>query len=169
MKIDLGCGLNRRPGFIGIDQYPNKNVDIVADLDKEGIPLDSNTVDYVYSSHLLEHLFNLDFVIREIYRVCKHNAIVEIHVPHFSFPQYEFHVRTFRYESLKDYEITYYNNKMIGMPDYFKCLSRQLVCTKWYKFFEKFINRHPYLYEQSFLCSFIKCADLIIMFQAIKK
>lgn len=47
------------------------------------IPLDSNTADFVYSSHFLEHLFRNDAenLLRECYRVLKPGGTVRIVVP----------------------------------------------------------------------------------------
>jgi hypothetical protein len=30
--LDIGCGKNKRDGFIGIDQYPIQGVDAICDL-----------------------------------------------------------------------------------------------------------------------------------------
>ena len=54
MKLDIGCGEFKQAGFTGVDIIDGENVDIVGDLHK--LPIDSGTVDEVYSSHLLEHV-----------------------------------------------------------------------------------------------------------------
>ena len=48
-----------------------------------GIPLHDQSVDYVYSSHFLEHLYKGDAerLIRESYRVLRHGGILRICVP----------------------------------------------------------------------------------------
>lgn len=48
-----------------------------------GLPFRSETVDFIYSSHLLEHLFKDDaeFLINEMYRVLKKGGILRIVVP----------------------------------------------------------------------------------------
>jgi hypothetical protein len=46
VKVDLGCGPVKRPGFIGIDRFPLPGVDITADINK-GIPLPQDSVDYL--------------------------------------------------------------------------------------------------------------------------
>ena len=82
MYIDLGCGASKREGFLGIDRFPLPGVDLVADLN-EGIPLPDDSVDFVYASHSLEHLESTDQVFNELYRVCKHGAIVTILAPYY--------------------------------------------------------------------------------------
>ena len=32
MKIDLGCGKNKKEGFIGVDQYAMEGVDVVLNI-----------------------------------------------------------------------------------------------------------------------------------------
>jgi predicted SAM-dependent methyltransferase len=55
VKIDLGCGLSKMPGFIGVDRFALPGVEVVCDLDR-GIPFADDSVDYVLASHALEHL-----------------------------------------------------------------------------------------------------------------
>lgn len=81
IKVELGCGTTKNDGYIGIDRFPLPNVDIVADLNT-GIPLDSDSVDIIFCSHSLEHFNDLNNIISEIYRVCKHKAIVNILAPY---------------------------------------------------------------------------------------
>jgi predicted SAM-dependent methyltransferase len=85
-KIDLGCGLNKKEGCAGIDIRVLEGVDIVRDVNNRGLPFSDSTIEYVYTSHFLEHTSNLIFIINEIYRVCCDNAIVEIIVPTFLSP-----------------------------------------------------------------------------------
>ncbi|WP_431821604.1 class I SAM-dependent methyltransferase [Burkholderia sp. F1] len=81
VKVDLGCGPVKRDGFVGIDRFPMRGVDIVCDLD-QGIPLPDDSVDYLVASHSLEHFRDLPSVIQEIHRICKDRALVTIVVPY---------------------------------------------------------------------------------------
>jgi len=104
-KLDLGCGKYKKKGFYGIDKFPGEEVDQIVDVDK-GIPFEDNCVDEIYTSHVLEHVENFEFVMEEIHRICKPNAKVIIKVPHFSGKSgfFEFHKRFFRYDSFSDFE-----------------------------------------------------------------
>ncbi|WP_157279891.1 class I SAM-dependent methyltransferase [Paenibacillus swuensis] len=81
MQVQLGCGFHKQKGFVGIDRFAVAGVDVVCDLDK-GLPLEKNSVDVLVASHSLQFVDNLMYVMREIYRVCRHKAIVYIIAPY---------------------------------------------------------------------------------------
>lgn len=57
VKIDLGCGENKQPGWIGVDFRAMKNVDIVQNLAKyPWDKLPDECASTVMTSHLLEHI-----------------------------------------------------------------------------------------------------------------
>lgn len=79
-RLDLGCGPYCRPGFVGVDAQYSPGVDILCDMNL-GIPFPDNSVSHVFTSHFLEHVDDLDFVLREIHRVSIGGARIEILVP----------------------------------------------------------------------------------------
>lgn len=81
VKVELGCGPNKHNGYIGVDRYDLPGVDIVADMNKR-LPFDDNSVDVILAIHSLEHLEDLHHIMSEIYRICKHKAIVNIIAPY---------------------------------------------------------------------------------------
>ena len=54
--LDLGCGMRKKDGYIGIDHKEYDGVDIVLDLRKGELPFEDNSVEAIYASHFLEHL-----------------------------------------------------------------------------------------------------------------
>jgi predicted SAM-dependent methyltransferase len=56
LKLDLGCGQNKRPGFAGVDRVAIAGVDIVHDLCTFPWPWESGTVEEVWCSHYFEHV-----------------------------------------------------------------------------------------------------------------
>jgi hypothetical protein len=72
LRLDLGCGINKIDGFIGVDSLKLPGVDIVADLTKTW-PWKNNSVDEIYMSHTLEHFTQEErvHVMNEMYRVLK--------------------------------------------------------------------------------------------------
>lgn len=83
MKVDIGCGYNKQPGYIGMDRYETPDVKIVCDFDKE-IPLEDNSVERVIMSHSIEHCDDIMHTMKELYRVCKHKAIVCMTAPYYN-------------------------------------------------------------------------------------
>ena len=82
MKLNIGCGKNRLSGYINLDISPNVGADVVRDIER-GLPFNDDMFDEVFSSHTLEHVRDLIFVMNEIWRVCRADALVRIIVPHY--------------------------------------------------------------------------------------
>jgi hypothetical protein len=82
LKIDLGCGLAKRPGFTGVDFAGEP--DVLCDIATNPLPFADLSVDHIFSSHCLEHISidSLPHVFKEITRIAADNALVEIWHPH---------------------------------------------------------------------------------------
>src|SRR4030042_4279860 len=84
MKIlDVGCGIRKTKGSIGIDKHKLKGVDITHDLDKFPWPFKNNTFNKIICNHIIEHLTNLVKTMEELHRIAKPDAIIEIEVPYY--------------------------------------------------------------------------------------
>lgn len=81
VKIDIGCGENKQPGYFGIDKKPFPCVDLVCDVN-DGIGLSDNSVDYVMASNFIQYVDDLLGTMREIYRICRHKAVVCLLAPY---------------------------------------------------------------------------------------
>jgi predicted SAM-dependent methyltransferase len=79
--LDIGCGDNKRIGFIGVDIRRTKAVDVIADARK--LPFRDGSFDHVYSSHLIKHFSHQEVknVLAEWVRVLKKGGILEIRCP----------------------------------------------------------------------------------------
>ncbi len=86
MKIDIGCGPYKKPGYTGVDTDEQPGVDIVADA--TSLPFEDGTVDAIHTRNTLEHIPDLFKALSEFYRVSRHGAEIEITVPHFSSYEY---------------------------------------------------------------------------------
>lgn len=80
--LDLGCGPNKRSRYIGVDRVALPGVDVVCDVAAGPLPFPDDSVVGIYSNFLFHELENPLPVLREIVRVAKHGADVEIWVPH---------------------------------------------------------------------------------------
>ncbi len=86
MRLNLGCGHNKIAGFINVDMFPESNPDLVCDLESLPWPWGNNSVDEVLFNHSLEHMGQdtriFLGIMKELYRVSKNNAVIQINVPH---------------------------------------------------------------------------------------
>lgn len=83
MKLNLGAGSKRYPGYINIDSDSGCNPDFVVNIETEKLPFEDNAIEEVLAHHILEHLGDGFFhCIKELYRVCKDGATIHVRVPH---------------------------------------------------------------------------------------
>jgi SAM-dependent methyltransferase len=82
--IDLGCGLQKTPGAIGVDVVPLPGVDVVHDLTRVPYPLPDESADEIRLSHVIEHVADPLPILEEAWRIGRPGAIVRIRTPHYS-------------------------------------------------------------------------------------
>lgn len=86
MKLNLGCGFDKREGWLNADNFSECEPDVFLDIEQTPWALEAGRFDHILMKHVLEHV-GADFkvfaaVMRELYRVAAPNGLVEIHVPH---------------------------------------------------------------------------------------
>lgn len=81
MKLDIGCGLNKHPGFLGIDIKPFAGADLIWDINKV-IPLPDHCIEFIMASRSLCYVDDLFNVLADLYRLCVHKAVVCILAPY---------------------------------------------------------------------------------------
>jgi len=71
MLLDIGCGPNKKAGYVGMDHYNFDGVDIVHDLRHFPWPLEDGSVQLVYAQQILEHFngWELIGIIEEVWRI----------------------------------------------------------------------------------------------------
>ena len=81
-KLNIGCGWEKKEGFINLDIASEVKPDLVCDIEK-GLPFKDNTFTYIYSRQCLEHIRpnKWKFVLNEIARVSKNGCILELYLP----------------------------------------------------------------------------------------
>jgi len=80
LRIDLGCGIWKPEGFIGVDIAPSPNVDVVANLNRR-FPFSDNSAEIIRAHDLVEHLDNRIHTMNELWRVSKPDGLIDIRVP----------------------------------------------------------------------------------------
>lgn len=90
VTVDLGCGIAKIPGSIGLDLSRTESVDIQCDLFGQ-IPIKSKSVDLVWARQFLEHIPHkihtqsrdgLFVVLDEVHRVLRPGGLLRVEVPH---------------------------------------------------------------------------------------
>lgn len=86
IRLDIGCGKNKREGFHGVDVLQFDTVDTVLDVRETPWPWADGVVDEVHCSHFVEHLSGAERVpfFNELYRVMKKGARAAIITPDWS-------------------------------------------------------------------------------------
>ncbi len=85
-KLNLGCGFKHKENFLNVDFFSECEPDILHNLEEFPYPFESDSVNEVVLDNVLEHLgqnflvFNQ--IIKELYRICCNQALINIKVPH---------------------------------------------------------------------------------------
>jgi Methyltransferase domain len=94
IRLDIGCGTQKREGWVGLDAIPFQGVDHVFHIGRDSWPFEDGSVEEAYCSHVLEHLTNLGekwervHFFNELWRVLKLGGQCEIILPHWCSPRY---------------------------------------------------------------------------------
>jgi SAM-dependent methyltransferase len=117
LSLDVGCGPKKRPGSIGLDVVALDGVDHVLDFDADPLPFEDGTVDSIFSSHCLEHLADPVRIMREMSRVARHGARLELWTPYpFHSAAFVFGHRSlfteFQYQHMSFHEPAYWTKQL---------------------------------------------------------
>jgi ADP-heptose:LPS heptosyltransferase/predicted SAM-dependent methyltransferase len=84
--LDLGCGQFKAfPHFIGVDNghhWGMKGVDVHVDTCEKLDLFATDSMDFIFSSHLLEHITDFKSALKEWFRVIKPNGYLCLYLPH---------------------------------------------------------------------------------------
>jgi SAM-dependent methyltransferase len=84
MIIDIGSGPHPKPDAnIFMDVHQWGNINCLHDLTKVPYPLESGSFSKAYMGDVIEHIsiFDVDNVLKEVYRILKSGGILEVTVP----------------------------------------------------------------------------------------
>ncbi len=80
IRLDIGCGREKKPGFTGVDISQDSDADVIASaLD---LPFEDSSVSEIYCAHLVEHFRSADAQVffNEIYRVLKNGGTARLKI-----------------------------------------------------------------------------------------
>lgn len=80
IKLDIGCGRNKREGFTGVDIDEKSDADIIASA--LNLPFEEGNVEEINCSHLVEHFSpeEAQKVFDEIYRVLRKDGLAHLKI-----------------------------------------------------------------------------------------
>ena len=81
LRLHLGCGNHRIPGYVNCDLYETSATDHVFDCTSLW-PFETNSVSTIYCSHMLEHLHDFKAFFKEAHRVLRPDGNLQIRVPY---------------------------------------------------------------------------------------
>jgi len=83
IRLNIGCGLFHKEGFVDVDRSDSVNADVIADV--LHLPYDSGTVDEIYAGHILEH-FTFSTGAKALHHwhdLLKEGGLISVAVPDF--------------------------------------------------------------------------------------
>ena len=81
-RLNWGCGATGEPGWINSDQKDGPGIDMSCDI-LEGLPIESDSIDYAVSIHALPevHPSDLVSVLGELRRVLRPGGVLRLSLP----------------------------------------------------------------------------------------
>lgn len=79
-KVHLGCGVHLLSGWVNVDAAPLPGVDVALDLHTGLGQIPDNQVEWVYASHILEHIYPnvLPEVMSHLYRMLRPDGVLTV-------------------------------------------------------------------------------------------
>ena len=172
--LDVGCGIRKAPGSIGIDRNPASRADVICDLDRFPYPFADSSFDAVLAIHVIEHVADVIRAVEEFHRLAKPNGRIRIETPHYtdfsSFcdPTHRSHLNSFSFR--------YFGEKHGGFGYYSKARLRQrsvrIRLLRLWKLlgFEFFVNRFPWYrkFWEHYLCYVVRGKVMEFEFEVLK-
>ncbi len=84
MKINFGCGNDKRKGYINVDSSKDVRPDKIWNLEKTPLPFKDDSIDEILVYHVLEHIQEFIPLMHDFWRICKDKTIIKIKTPFYS-------------------------------------------------------------------------------------
>ena len=169
--LDVGCGINKYPGSIGIDINPSTAADVICDLDHFPYPFAGAAFDQIRVIHVIEHLTDVIRAMEEFHRLVRPEGRVRIETPHYtdfsSFcdPTHKHHLNSFsfRYFGANDAGFGYYTAAK------FREISVRIRLLSFWKWlgFEVLVNAFPRFrrFWEHYLCYVVRGKSMEFEFE----
>lgn len=84
MKLQIGCGNDKRKGYINLDGSRAVKPDVVWNLEKTPLPFKKNQFNEILANHVLEHVVNFIPLVHELHRISKAGGEIIVRAPFYS-------------------------------------------------------------------------------------
>src|SRR5215475_404444 len=172
--LDVGCGINKKPGSIGIDRNLSTRADVIVELDSFPYPFRDSSFDGLQAVHVIEHVSDVIRSMEEFHRLVRAGGEVFIVTPHYtdfsSFcdPTHRWHLNSFSFR--------YFGEDNAGFGYYTQARFREvsvrvrlLALWRWLGF-EFLVNQFPRFrrFWEHYLCYVVRGKVMEFEFEAIK-
>jgi SAM-dependent methyltransferase len=172
--LDVGCGIRKAPGAIGIDRNPASKADVLCDLDRFPYPFADGAFDRVLAIHVIEHVADVIRAMEEFHRLVKPHGSIRIETPHYtdfsSFcdPTHRNHLNSFSFR--------YFGENHGGFGYYSQARLREVkvrikLLRLWrYLGFEFLVNRFTWYrkFWEYYLCYIVRGKAMEFEFEVVK-
>jgi SAM-dependent methyltransferase len=171
--LDVGCGIRKYPGSVGIDINSSSAADVICNLDRFPYPFADRAFDRVRVIHVIEHLTDVIRAMEEFHRLLRPGGRVRIETPHYtdfsSFcdPTHKHHLNSFsfRYFGANDAGFGYYTEAK------FREISVRIRLLSFWKWlgFEYLVNAFPRFrrFWEHYLCYVIRGKSMEFEFEPV--
>jgi SAM-dependent methyltransferase len=160
--LDVGCGINKFPGAIGIDRIPGTAADVLCDLDRFPYPFRNGSFDHLRAVHVIEHVADVIRTMEEFHRLLRPAGTLYIATPHYtdfsSFcdPTHRWHLNSYslRYFGTDDAGFGYYSQSRFRE----RFVRLRLLALWRYLGFEALVNAFPRFrrFWEHYLCFVVR-------------
>lgn len=125
IRVNIGCGLLKQPGYVNLDIDPGVKPDVVCDIE-EGIPFKDSSVKEIICHDVFQQISTpkkLIFVLNEFWRILEKDGVVIIRVPnaaHMAAFQDPMDIRHFTEETFTYFQSTHHHYRNFGKSYGFK-------------------------------------------------
>ena len=172
--LDVGCGIIKYGGAVGIDRNPATRADVLCDLDRLPYPFRESSFDEIRAVHVIEHVSDVVRAIEEFHRLARPGGRIHIVTPHytdfssFCAPTHRWHLNSFSFR--------YFGEDHGGFGYYSKAKLREisvrvklLALWRWLGF--EFLVNHSRRFRrfwEHYLCFLVRGKVMEFDFEVIK-
>lgn len=105
-RLNLGAGQTYLPDFVNVDTAARADLNL--DLGTDRLPFKTNSIDFIFSYHTLEHVPDYLFALSEIHRVLRHGGVFYLGVPYVTSSQFNL-VNPYHLHNFNEYSFDFFD------------------------------------------------------------